>query len=178
MLGFSAIGKLAIGQFPRRVPAPVPDPGGDGDKLAKVSVQRIVVFEGSGSRVVIFEGSGSRVRFEQMSAMVPYKVGDKWVSNRDPDEESYYAADITQELIDRNTTARADGIELVLGGVTQLEEPSLEVATIDGVQRTFVVAFLGGQEGDPPDDWFWTARVRCANGERFDKTTHFNRVDG
>lgn len=110
-----------------------------------------------------------------MSAKVPTFIGGKWVCDRDPDEESHYAADITQELADRNTTATS--VTLVLVGVTQLEDPSIQTATISGIQRTYVVAFLGGTASEPPEGWKWVARVRCANGERFDKTTWFNKVD-
>jgi hypothetical protein len=143
--------------------------------VSTISPSRIVVFEGSGSRVVVFEGSGPRVRFDQMSAKVPTKVGEKWICDRDPDEESHYAADITKELADRNTTASS--VVLVLVGVAQLAEPEIQVATFAGVEGTYVVAFLGGIAGEPPADWRWVARVRCANGERFDKTTWFNKVD-
>jgi hypothetical protein len=110
-----------------------------------------------------------------MSAKEPTKVGDKWMVDRDPDEKSHYAADITQELIDRATTAVS--VELVLVGVVQLELPQIQVATLAGVQRTYVVAFLGGTDAVPPEGWKWVARVTCTNGERFDKTTWFNKVD-
>jgi hypothetical protein len=110
-----------------------------------------------------------------MSAKEPIKVGDKWMVDRDPDEKSHYAADITQELIDRATTAVS--VELVLVGVVQLELPAIQVATKDGAQRTYIVAFLGGTDAEPPEGWKWVARVTCANGERFDKTTWFNKVD-
>ena len=110
-----------------------------------------------------------------MSAKEPWQEGDDYFVNRDPNEESYYAADITQELIDRATTAASFVLELV--GVETLEDPEMQVVTKDGVQRTYIVAFLGGTGDDPPADWRWTARVRCANGERFDKTTHFRRKD-
>jgi 6-phosphogluconolactonase (cycloisomerase 2 family) len=143
--------------------------------VSKISPSRIVVFEGSGSRVVVFESSGPRVRFDQMSAKVPVKVGEKWQTDRDPDEKSHYAADITDELADRATTAAS--VELILVGVVQLELPQIQVATLAGTQRTFVVAFLGGTDTDPPEGWKWVARVTCANGERFDKTTWFNKVD-
>ncbi|MGG7604637.1 hypothetical protein [Massilia sp. BKSP1R2A-1] len=175
MLGFAAIGELALGEFPDEIGTP-PKPGG-GIDIALVAAERIVVFEASRSRVVIFESSGLRVRFNQMSAKIPYKVGDLWKTDRDPDEESYYAADITDELAARNTTPVREQLAILLGGVTQLSEPTIQTATVAGVQRTFIVVFLGGIEGDLPAQWFWTARVRCANGERFDKTTHFNRLD-
>lgn len=112
-----------------------------------------------------------------MSAKLPIKVGDKWTVDRDPDEISYYAADITQELADRNTTADSSKLDTVLSGVALLEGPSLQVATVGGVQRTFVVVKLGGVDTALPDDWRWVARVPCMNGERFDKTTWFNKVD-
>jgi hypothetical protein len=175
MLGFAAIGELALGELPNEVGSQ-PDPGGTVD-IALLSAERIVVFEASRSRIVIFESSGPRVRFEQMSAKLPYKRGDKWVTDRDPDEESYYAADITDELTSRNTSPVPGQPEILLNGVTKLSDPAIQTAVVAGVTRTFVVVFLGGVEGEPPSDWFWTARVRCANGERFDKTTHFNRLD-
>jgi len=162
-----AIGALSVG----KPSAPI--------DISKVSPSRIVVFEGSGSRIVVFEGSGKRMRFDEMSAKVPVKVNGKWMSDRDPDEESYYAADVTDEFSDRHTTLAAggDAIELILQGVTQLEAHSVQVANVDGVDRTYIVVLLGGVEGDLPKEWFWCARVKCANGERFDKTTWFNRVD-
>jgi len=110
-----------------------------------------------------------------MSAIAPIKVGEKWTVNRDPDEKSHYAADITPELADRATTAVS--VELVLIGVVQLAPPEIQTAMLGEVQRTYVVAFLGGTDTDPPDGWKWVARVTCANGERFDKTTWFNKVD-
>ena len=108
-----------------------------------------------------------------MTTREPTVIGGKMTVDRDPDEKSHYAADITQELIDRATTAVS--VELVLVGVVQLELPLIQV--VGDVPRTYVVAFLGGTEGEPPADWKWVARVTCANGERFDKTTWFNKVD-
>lgn len=110
-----------------------------------------------------------------MAIKLPLKVGTKWTVDRDPDEKSHYGADITQELIDRATTAVS--VELILVGVVQLEDPQIQVATLDLVQRTYVVAFLGGTGSEPPDGWKWVARVTCANSERFDKTTWFVKVD-
>lgn len=112
-----------------------------------------------------------------MSAKVPTKVGEKWTVDRDRDEISYHAADITNELADRNTTAVEEGVVALVHGVVLLEGPELQTATVDGVERTFVVVKLGGIDSDPGDDWRWIARVSCANGERFDKTTWFNEID-
>ena len=110
-----------------------------------------------------------------MSEKEPTIIDGKMTVDRDPDEKSHYAADITEELIDRATTAVS--VVLVLVGVVQLEDPQIQVVTKDGAQRTYVVAFLGGTDAEPPAGWKWVARVTCANGERFDKTTWFNKVD-
>ncbi|MFC5548192.1 hypothetical protein [Massilia aerilata] len=181
--GASALA-VAVGSLSDALPG-----GGIVVDVSRISPERIVVFDGSGSRVVVFEGSGSRivifessgprVRFNQMSvsAKVPVKIGDKWTVDRDPDEISYYAADITQELLDRNTSADPSKIAPLLFGVGLLEGPDLQVETIEGVPRTFVVVKLGGVDEDLPTDWRWVARVPCLNGERFDKTTWFNKVD-
>jgi hypothetical protein len=183
LAGAAAGVALALGALDDRVPPP----DGDVIDVSLIPADRIVVFEGSGSRTVVFEGSGSRVvifegseprvRIGQMNIRVPEKLGEKWTVDRDPDEISYYAADITQELLDRNTTADPSKITPVLFGVVLLDGPELQVATIDGVERTFVVVKLGGVDEPLPADWRWVARVSCLNGERFDKTTWFNKVD-
>lgn len=110
-----------------------------------------------------------------MSDKKPTLVDGKWTVDRDPDEKSHYAADITEELTDRATTAVS--VELILVGVVQIEAPDIQVVTVEGVERTYIVAFLGGTDTEPPTGWKWVARVTCANGERFDKTTWFNKVD-
>jgi hypothetical protein len=168
MAGAARTAASAVGTLGTAAPAPKFD-------ISKISPSRIVVFEGSGSRIVTFEGSGPRMRIAEMSLKMPTKDGERWVVDRDPDEESWYGAEITAELRDRTTTAKS--VELVLVGVVQLAEPVIQVVTIDDVSRTFVAAFLGGLDEVPPEGWKWAARVRCANGERFDKTTHFNEVD-
>jgi len=113
-----------------------------------------------------------------MNEKAPWQEGSDWFVFRDPDEKSYYVADITAELADRATTPKSTGaLELVLAGVVQLEAPQIQVVTVGGEQRTYAIAFLGGIDGDPPAAWKWTARVTCANGERFDKTTNFKRRD-
>ena len=105
----------------------------------------------------------------------PSKIGGRWTVDRDVDEISYYGADITQELIDRATTAVS--VVLVLVGVAQVELPEIVTASLEGAERTYVVALLGPIAEESPADWKWVARVTCANGERFDKTTWFNKVD-
>jgi hypothetical protein len=110
-----------------------------------------------------------------MEMKKPTLDGKKWMVDRDPDEISHYGADITQELIDRATTAVS--VVLVLVGVAQVEPPEIVVASQEGVERTYVIALLGPIAEDPPVGWKWVARVTCANAERFDKTTWFEEVD-
>jgi len=65
MIGFDAVGMRSV-SGPQAATAAPPDEG-DSEQIdvSKISLARIVVFEGSGSRVTPFEGSGSRVvRFE------------------------------------------------------------------------------------------------------------------
>ena len=112
-----------------------------------------------------------------MSGKEPTIVDGKMTVDRDPDEISYYGADITQELLDRNTTADSDRLMLDLVGVDKLQGPDIQVVSAAGVSRTYVVVMLGPIDGALPTDWRWTARVTCMNGERFDKTTWFRKVD-
>ena len=175
MIGFDAVGMRSVGGS--QPTAPTEEGNEEQIDVTKISLARIVVFEGGGSRVVVFEGSGPRVRLQNMSIKVPVKIGERWVTDRDRDEISYYGADITNELADRNTTADPGKIVPILFGVELLEGPELQVATVEGVQRTFVVVQLGGVDGEIPEKWGWIARVGCMNGERFDKTTAFNEID-
>jgi len=139
------------------------------------SGSRVAVFDGSGSRVAVFGGSGARTNLNGVNVKLPTLVGTKMTVDRDPDEISHYGADITQELQDRATTAVS--VDLVLVGVVSKEPAQIQVVPGDGGSRTYVVAFLAGTDSDPPDGWKWVVRVTCANGERFDKTTWFNKVD-
>lgn len=107
----------------------------------------------------------------------PTIVDGKMTVDRDPDEISWYAADISQELIDRATAPDPSKLALDLVGVMALQGPVLQTATAGGVTRTYIVVLLGPADGAVPDDWRWTARVSCSNGERFDKTTWFRKVD-
>ena len=107
----------------------------------------------------------------------PTIVDGKMTVDRDPDEISWYAADITQELIDRATAPDTTKLVLDLVGVVAVQGPALQTATAGGVTRSYVVVLLGPADGGIPADWRWTARVACMNGERFDKTTWFKKVD-
>jgi hypothetical protein len=146
--------------------------------ISQVSPAHIAVFGGSGSRIAVFGGTGARTAINGMTMKLPTLVNGRMTTDRDPDEISWYGADITQELADRATTPLDQSkLILVLNGVALIEGPLIQTASVGGIARTYVVARLGGVDGALPADWNWIARVPCANGERFDKTTYFNKVD-
>lgn len=177
MLGYAAIGELALAEFPAAAStAPDPDPGEVID-ASEVPVSRVVVF-GGGSRVVTFGGGTRVVSFDvpwagqskgpnMTNAPEPYFKDGKWWVDKDPDEQSFYVANIAKELSDRGTTAAS--VVPVVKGVEILIQPQ--------IQGNFVVIKLSGLDVAPGAENLWTARVTCANGERFDRTMYFNRVD-
>lgn len=177
MLGFSAIGELALGEHVDSSLPNTPDQPGELIDASTVSPSRVVVF-GGGSRVVTFGGGTRVVTFdvpwngqnrgnEMTNAPEPYFKDGKWWVDKDPDEQSHYVANITKELSDRATTAAS--VVPIVGGVEVLIQPE--------IQGNFVVIKLGGLDTSDGAENFWTARVTCANGERFDRTMWFNRVD-
>ncbi|KAK1548197.1 hypothetical protein Q3G72_008866 [Acer saccharum] len=88
-------------------------------------------------------------------SQVPVKIGDKWTVDRDPDEKSYYVADVTDELMSRNTSVSSSAtppIELDLVGVTLLDGPQVQQVNVAGAQRTYIVVFLGPAGTDMPAD--------------------------
>lgn len=95
-------------------------------------------------------------------AIKPYLVNNNWNMDVDPDDESYIVADVTQDLLDRSTTA--SHVECLVTGVTILEGPS--------AQGSLMVAKV---TMDKSESKHWiTFRVRCTNTERFDRTIYFN----
>ena len=153
------------------------DPPAGAIDATKVPAARVVVF-GGGSRVVTFGGGTRVVNFDvpwtgqsiganMTNAPEPYFKDGKWWVDKDPDEESFYVANITKELTDRGTTAAS--VVPVVKGVEILIQPQ--------IQGNFVVIKLAGLDVSPNAENFWVARVTCANGEKFDRTMWFNRVD-
>lgn len=136
---------------------------------------RVVVF-GASSRVVVFGGATRVVVFDDpklekensmANAEEPYFVDGKWFCDKDPDEKSYFVADISKELAKRHTTAVS--VEVIVGGVTSTEGPD--------IQGSLIVVKLEGMDVTDGAENFWTARVTCANTEQFDRTTWLNKVD-
>jgi len=90
-----------------------------------------------------------------------------WSLNKDADDESYFVADISNDLADSNTTASAVLAQPV--GVSVL------VAAV--VQGPLILVKLGGMDTLPAGVNYCDLRIDCANSERFYRTIQFNRVD-
>lgn len=96
-------------------------------------------------------------------ATKPYQEGTKWFMSIDPDDESYVVGDVSQDLLDRGTTAQS--VTPVLNGVIVLEGPT--------AQGNLMVAKITVDRTANVTEPSLTFRVRCANGERFDRTIYF-----
>ena len=90
-----------------------------------------------------------------------------WSLEKDADDESYFVADISNDLADSNTTASAVLAQPV--GVSVL------VAAV--IQGPLILAKLGGMDTLPAGVNYCDLRIDCANSERFYRTIQFNRVD-
>lgn len=100
-------------------------------------------------------------------ATKPYLDGNKWTMDVDPDDESYVVADVTADLLDRGTTASS--VTAVISGVIVLEGPTMQGVLAVAKLTMDMVANVAAR--------FITFRVRCANGERFDRTIYFKLED-
>jgi hypothetical protein len=90
-----------------------------------------------------------------------------WSLEKDADDESYFVADIGNDLADSNTTASAVLAQPV--GVSVLV-PAV-------IQGPLILVKLGGMDTLPAGVNYCDLRIDCANSERFYRTIQFNRVD-
>jgi hypothetical protein len=90
-----------------------------------------------------------------------------WWINKDADDQSYYVADIGNDLIDSGTTAT--GVKAFPVGVDELVPAVL--------QGSLILVKLGGMDTLPAGVNYCDFRIDCANGERFYRSIQFNRVD-
>lgn len=102
------------------------------------------------------------------NATAPYDGPKGKTIDVDPDDINFIVWDITKDLSDRATTASSAA--LVSTGVTVSQGPT--------VQGTTIIALLAITNGTTnAQSPCATARVVCANGERFDRTIYFNLED-
>jgi hypothetical protein len=90
-----------------------------------------------------------------------------WSLEKDADDESYFVADISNDLADSNTSASAVLAQPV--GVSVLV-PAV-------IQGSLILVKLGGMDTLPAGVNYCDLRIDCANSERFYRTIQFNRVD-
>jgi lysophospholipase L1-like esterase len=90
-----------------------------------------------------------------------------WSLEKDADDESYFVADISNDLADSNTTASA--VLALPVGVSVLV-PAV-------IQGALILVKLGGMDTLPAGVNYCDLRIDCANSERFYRTIQFNRVD-
>jgi len=90
-----------------------------------------------------------------------------WWIDKDADDQSYYVADIGNDLIDSGTTATA--VKAFPVGVVELV-PAV-------IQGPLILVKLGGMDTLPAGVNYCDFRIDCANGERFYRSIQFNRVD-
>lgn len=104
-----------------------------------------------------------------MAKAAPYLVGDKYMIDKDPDDQLWYIANVIAQLTDSATTAVS--FEPIVQGVELLEK-----AAPQGNLNGLLPVKLGsmGAVGTESSCIF---RVTCANGEQFDRTIYFNRVN-
>lgn len=106
---------------------------------------------------------------------VPYFESGKWWIDKDPDDQYFYSADITDDLAVMGTTA--ESVAVIVAGVEKLAEPTISVTTVAGAQVTKVTCKLGSFALQDTDPCFVTFRTTCTNTERFDRTIWFKRID-
>lgn len=97
----------------------------------------------------------------------PYFSNGKWYIPKDPDDDRFYSADVTQDLLDANTTAIS--VITIEAGVT--------VTKVAEVQGSKMIVKLTGLDVAANALNFCTFRITCANTEVFDRTIWFVRED-
>jgi hypothetical protein len=90
-----------------------------------------------------------------------------WSLEKDADDESYFVADISNDLADSNTSASAV-LALPVG---------VSVLVAAAIQGPLILVKLGGMDTLPAGVNYCDLRIDCANSERFYRTIQFNRVD-
>jgi hypothetical protein len=90
-----------------------------------------------------------------------------WSLEKDADDESYFVADISNDLADSNTSATQ--VKALPVGVVELV-PAV-------IQGSLILVKLGGMDTLPAGVNYCDLRIDCANSERLYRTIQFNRVD-
>lgn len=96
------------------------------------------------------------------------KLQGIWAVSKDPDDKRYFVADVGNILADSGTQI-ATALPAIAAGVTVLEQPV--------AQGALIMVKLGGMDASADPLNHCTLPFLCANGEKFFRTIHFDRVD-
>lgn len=107
-----------------------------------------------------------------MARFEPYKnpaKDNRWTIDADADDELNYVANVTQWMLDNDTTVASfeiipQNVTVMLKGTAQGDHNALLPAKLK-------VAYVAGAESCA------TFRVTTADGQKFDKTIWFNKVE-
>lgn len=99
--------------------------------------------------------------------ILPTIINGKTTFLKDPDDQRKYKIDVSGDLTEMATTATS--VTAIVSGVS-----ILEAAAVNG---SVMVVKLGGLDVGPTPVNYCTFRITCANGEVFDRTIWFIKVD-
>lgn len=103
-----------------------------------------------------------------MTQFVPYKEGDKHFLDVDPDDEVNYVADVTKWLTDNSTTTMS--FDTIPVGCTVLLQGTPQ-GTFGGLLPAKIKVDFS------VDDAHCTFRTDTEDGQQFDKTIWFKKVE-
>lgn len=104
-----------------------------------------------------------------MARFEPYKVGDKHTIDADQDDELNYVADVRQWCLDNATTVAS--FEIIPVGVTVMVKGAAQGDMSGLLPAKFKVLYPEGEQAHA------TFRTKTADGQQFDKTIWFNKVE-
>lgn len=107
-----------------------------------------------------------------MARFEPYKDAAKdgrWTIDADTDDELNYVANVTQWMLDNATTGAT--FTIVPVGVTVLLKGTMQGELLSLLPAKLKVTFADGPEA------YATFRTKTADGQQFDKTIWFKKVE-
>jgi hypothetical protein len=99
--------------------------------------------------------------------ILPTVINGRTTFLKDPDDQRRYKIDVSGDLTEMATTAAS--VIAIVAGVS-----ILEAATVNG---SVMIVKLGGLDVSTNPVNYCTFRITCANGEVFDRTIWFIKVD-
>lgn len=137
---------------------------GDADPSRPSPPLATVVFAGT-PNLVVFGGTANTIIFTTRSNMSPDTME---ILYKDPDDQRFYYADVTEDLDIMGTTAAT--VTPIVAGVTVLTAPA--------INGNVIKTKLGSLDVSTSPVNYCTLRITTADGQVFDRTTWFMRRDG